>query len=365
MHPPGATAVQPAAGAQGNAEPGASTPAESLSRRLEEVQRFLVHWLSDWHAREAQWAFAPAEMEAAILARRGKLIRPRLMLAMHAACGGVFGPAIRATAAALELFHGTSLIYDDIQDNARMRRGMPAHHTTRGVSTALSLCALLSRHVNRMLLDEPEIPDDLRVWLYRRFTAAQIGAALGQMADTGWVRDERFDLAEDDYWRMLQNKTAALFAYAAEAGAGLATGGNESATAACREFGERLGLLFQLVDDHADLFLPDTDGKPRWQDVREAKRTLYLLHARRESSAEERAEFDRRCLLPVRSEEDVAWLVERIRAAGGEEIGRAHIQRLFREADEALTRLGAGRSLDAAYVAELRRMLESVSRGIA
>ncbi len=338
---------------------------EPLSQWMGEVQRALAGWLMDWHAREASWALDAEDLGLTSLAFQGKKVRPRLMLAVHAACGGRFGPGLCAVAAALELFHGASLIYDDIQDNAQVRRGEPAFHVTHGVSTALSACSLLSWHVHRILLEKGDLDDASRLWIARRFTTTLVTTALGQMADTRWVRDERLDLTEEESWRMLRSKTAFVFAYAAEAGAYLGTGGDESVASAFREFGERLGMLFQMVDDHADLFLPDTDGKPRGQDLREAKRTLYLLHARRHLPDAERAEFDRRCRLPERTDEDVAWLLERLRETGAEDMGLAHIRRLDAEAQEILAGIAARRPLDPAYAEILSAMLKATSRGLA
>lgn len=341
-----------------------SAESQQLQLWLEEIHRVLAERIGGWLVRQADWAMDLDDVQKAARLARGKQVRPRILLATHAACGGNFGPGIRDVACALELYHGVSLIYDDIQDNARRRRGQPTYHTTQGVSAALSLCALLSRLVNLMTLDNEALDAAARLRLTLRFTRAQIDVSTGQMAETVWVRDGRLDVPDEWYWRMIRGKTAALFAYAAETGADLGTGGAAAATQAFRETGERLGMLFQLVDDHADLFLAD-DGKPRGHDVREAKRTLYMLHARRTLPPADRAEFDRLYLLPERNDEQVAWLLDRIRASGAEEMGRAHVRRLAAEIHRSLDDLAERHFRDAGFGAELRATLVSICRGLA
>lgn len=303
-------------------------------RDIEQHQRDV---LSEWHRHEATWAVSLPEL-LGVVQVPGKRIRPRLFLLILGLCGGGYGAAARDVAAALELYHGVTLMYDDIQDNAQTRRGEPAHYTTYGVSATMSLCVILERQVNRMLLESSALERPVCLELIRRLNEMHLEMGVGQMAETAWVRDGVLDIAGDLYWRMVASKTGALFAFAAETGAFLA-GLPEAHQAQFRRFGERLGVLFQVVDDFADIFLPDTDGKPRRQDLREAKRTLFLLEVRRVLPEAERAELDRLFLQARRTEADVAWLAARVATSGIRAEGERVIQRQAADVRAELERL--------------------------
>ena len=310
---------------------------EQVALALGEMEQRQDELLRAWHGAEAAWALEWRELWMAVQSR-GKRIRPRLLLLALGLWGGQYDPAARDVGMALELYHGFTLMYDDIQDNARTRRGAPAHHTTHGVSATMSLCVILEHHVNRMLLESSALDRAACLELIGRLNATQLDMGVGQMAETVWVRDGVLDIAEDLYWHMVAAKTGALFAFAAEAGAFLA-GTSAEHQGESRDFGLKLGMLFQLVDDYADIFLADTDGKPRQQDIREAKRTFFLLAARRELPMAERGELDRLFRLARRTEADVAWLAARMATSGIQAEGRRVIQRMAGEVVADLERL--------------------------
>jgi len=330
---------------------------------LKEIEASLVGRLLRWHADQANWAIDVTEVTA-VAHTHGKRLRPRFLLIVNGMCGGRMSPAVRDVSEVLELYHGLSLMYDDVQDNARTRRGEPAHHTTYSVSATLSLCALLSRHVTLILLESDSLSPSDRLWMLQHFTRAQLATGLGQMAETAWVRDEVLDLPVEKCWRTIQGKTASLFQFAAEAGAYLGTGGDEAHVAAYQDMGRTLGILFQLVDDYADVFLPDTDGKPRCQDIREAKRTLFWLHTRQALSEDDRAEYDRLCLLAERTEDQVAWAQQQMLSSGAREMGQAEIRRLSGTVASGLELLAGRFAADPEYTQELRQLIREVCRGL-
>lgn len=338
--------------------------AASIQTWLKEIEDALGGRLLRWHAAHAGWAIEAGEL-VAVARTAGKRLRPRFMFIVNGMCGGAYGPAIRDAAEALELYHCSSLLFDDVQDNARTRRGEPAHYMTYSVSATLSLCVMLSRHVNLLLLESEALKPAERLWILQRFTRAQLATGLGQMAETVCVRDEVLDLPIEKYWRTVQNKTASLFAFAAEAGAYLGSGGDETVAAAYRDMGDQLGILFQLVDDYADLFLPDNEGKPRCQDIREAKRTLFFLHARKTLPADRLHEFDRLCLLATRNEDQVQWMLRQMRESGAPEAGRGHVRRLAGEVQAKIDGLARQYSVHQAYEQELRALVDEICRGLA
>jgi len=337
--------------------------AQLIQIELKEMEKSLAGRLLRWHASYAEWAMDPAELTT-VTRTHGKHLRPRLLLITNGMCGGTQGLATREVAEALELYHGVSLIYDDVQDNSRTRRGEPAHHMSYSTSATLSLCALLSRHVILILLESEGLKPADRLWMLQQLTHSQLSVGLGQMAETAWIRDEILDLPVEKYWRAIEGKTASLFEFAAVAGAYLGSGGDEAIVAAYRSLGNAIGILFQLVDDYADVFLPNTDGKPRCQDIREAKRTLFLLHTRQALSAEDRKELDRLTLLAERTEDQVQWILCQMQKMGAREAGQTHIRRLAAEVRTQMDDLLRQFPANPAFEQEIRSLVTEICRGI-
>jgi geranylgeranyl diphosphate synthase, type II len=192
---------------------------------------------------------------------RGARIRPRLCLAVAAACGGDDPAAADAAAAAIELMHCASLVHDDLPcfDNADMRRGRPSVHRAFGEPLAVlagdALIVLSFQTLVWGTLNSVARLGPLVVTL-----AKATGMPAGICAGQAWECEPNADLGQ--YQRA---KTGALFAAATEAGA--AAAGVEAEV--WRELGERLGEAYQVADDIADVFSGEADrlGKPTGQDA--------------------------------------------------------------------------------------------------
>jgi geranylgeranyl diphosphate synthase type II len=190
---------------------------------------------------------------------RGARIRPRLCLAVAAACGEDDPAAADGAAAAIELMHCASLVHDDLPcfDNADTRRGRPSVHRAYGEPLAvLAGDALIVLSFQTVAWGAARCITRLPALVLT--LAAATGLPSGIAAGQAWECEPKIDLGQ--YQRA---KTGALFAAATVAGA--AAAGAEPA--AWRQLGESLGEAYQVADDIADVLSGEKDlGKPVGQD---------------------------------------------------------------------------------------------------
>jgi geranylgeranyl diphosphate synthase type II len=191
---------------------------------------------------------------------RGARIRPRLCLAVAAACADDLPAVTDAAAAAIELLHCASLVHDDLPcfDNADTRRGRPTVHRAYGAPLAVlagdALIVLAFQAIAWGAIASPARLSPLVLVL-----AGATGMPHGIAAGQAWESEPNIDLGQ--YQRA---KTGALFSAATMAGAA-ASGGDPHAW---RALGEGLGEAYQVADDIADVFAGESDlGKPIGQDA--------------------------------------------------------------------------------------------------
>jgi octaprenyl-diphosphate synthase len=201
----------------------------------------------------------------------GKLIRPRLLIAM----AGLFGEAplesVANCAACCEMLHTASLIHDDVIDQAQFRRGLPTLSSRFGNELAV----VVGDYVLALVLQALNRERDFNLTGMILETSRQIG--LGVIEEI--LNRNNFKLSVEKYYDVIYYKTAALFCLAAEMGA--YTGGAPcEARELVLEYAKQLGLGFQVVDDLLDLTQdPAATGKPGLSDIREGRITLPVIHA--------------------------------------------------------------------------------------
>jgi heptaprenyl diphosphate synthase len=199
----------------------------------------------------------------------GKRFRPLLTLLASEVGSGVNREVV-AAATGVELTHLASLYHDDVMDEALVRRGAPSANALYDNSTAILVGDLLFGTASSIIADlGPE--------------AVKIQAQTFVRLCSGQIRDARPapDGADpvDYYLRVLADKTGVLIATAARYGAMFA-GCDPVTVETLREYGERLGMAFQLADDLIDIASdPEDTGKTPGTDLREGKRTLPVLFA--------------------------------------------------------------------------------------
>lgn len=191
----------------------------------------------------------------------GARVRPKLCVAVAAACGEGRGIAAASGAgAALELMHCASLVHDDLPafDGAATRRGKPSVHTEFGEPLAvLAGDALIVMAFDTLLRESRETPEALPSLMTILIDA--VGSPRGIVAGQAWESEASIDLSAYH-----QAKTGALFVAASMAGA--AAAGLDPAP--WRALGERLGEAYQVADDLRDVLLSEEElGKPAGQDA--------------------------------------------------------------------------------------------------
>jgi len=199
----------------------------------------------------------------------GKRVRPMSCLLMVAACGGDPRRAV-PLAAATELIHSATLLHDDVIDEGEERRNRPAARVLWGnLVSVLSGDLLLTRALQ--LVDGAGVPGTMQDML-----ATLERLVCGEVAQLH--ARNRLDLGVDGYFDIVRGKTASLFGFACRSGARVAK--REDLVQIAGEFGEKIGLAFQIIDDVLDLAGdPSEVGKKLGADLAEGKTTLPLALA--------------------------------------------------------------------------------------
>lgn len=208
----------------------------------------------------------------------GKGLRPTLCLLACEALGGAIGRALPA-AAALELVHNFSLIHDDIQDDDAQRRGRPTVWAIWGKPQAINAGTAMRilANVSMGRLAAQGVTPSRLAHAQSLLDLTTLALIEGQYLDLSF--EERFDISEQDYLRMIEKKTASLIACSLEMGAFLATQDRKLARL-FREFGRHLGLAFQVRDDILGAWGQAHQlGKPVGSDIRRKKKSYPIVLA--------------------------------------------------------------------------------------
>ncbi len=212
-----------------------------------------------------------------VAVQRGKQLRPMLVLLAAQMCNEPTDKTLK-TAVALELLHTASLLHDDVVDSSPTRRGAEAVHERWSNKVAIlagdymlaRVIGIVSELRNSKILD---IVSDLGQSL-------SSGELLQLHAnDTMWI-------SEEQYYRVIEQKTGKLFQACTEAGAESA-GTTPRLRSALREYGRLFGLCFQIKDDVFDYSDNEELGKPTMNDIRDGKVTLPLIVSLRRAPQEE------------------------------------------------------------------------------
>jgi geranylgeranyl diphosphate synthase type I len=203
----------------------------------------------------------------------GKAFRPTLTLLTAEAAGGAFEAALPA-AMAVELVHDFSLLHDDVMDGDVLRRHRPTAWAAFGIGPAiLAGDSLLTLALETLAATDPRYADEAGAIL--RATVQELIA--GQLADLEFER--RAEVSVPECMAMAHKKTGALIGCACALGE-LYAGGDPDQVGHAREFGERLGLAFQLIDDILGIWGdPAVTGKAIHSDISARKKSLPVVAA--------------------------------------------------------------------------------------
>lgn len=202
----------------------------------------------------------------------GKRFRPALLLAVGRAFSGDDAVLVRC-GAAIEMIHTYSLIHDDLpsMDDDDLRRGRETCHKKYGEATAILAGDALQALGFQTIADDSRIDSFVRNKLVSGLGRAAARMVIGQHLD---LEAEGEQLALDELENIHRNKTGSLIAFSAVAGA-LITGVSGEQVAMIRSYGEKIGLLFQVVDDLLDVTATTSElGKTAGKDL-DAEKATY------------------------------------------------------------------------------------------
>jgi len=275
-----------------------------------------------------------------VTASPGKMLRPVALLLAAELAGGAVEAALPA-AAAVELVHNFSLLHDDIEDDSERRRGRATVWTFAGRAQAINAgdAMFTLAHLALHRLAGAGVPPERVTAATRELDEACLRLVHGQYLDISF--EGRTDVTLDEYLAMAEGKTAAMFAASFAMGA-IVGGAGPGLVDGYREFGRRIGLAFQAVDDVLGVWGdPAVTGKPVGDDLLSRKMTVPVIVALTEGG--EAAEALRRAYASASAPgEDVGplrALVERTPARGRTE---AIAEAEERAALDALRSAGAG-----------------------
>jgi len=204
-----------------------------------------------------------------VLQKSGKQLRPMLVLLTAKLCGEVNQSTIFG-ALSLELLHTASLIHDDVVDDTLERRGKPSVNARWTNKIAI----LSGDYILSKSLGCATRTDNLSILK----SIANIGMQLSDGELLQLVNAQFSETAEENYFTIIRKKTALLFSTCTEVG-GLSVNADEESLIHLRNFGEYLGICFQIKDDVFDYSDNLKLGKPTGNDIRDGKVTLPLIYA--------------------------------------------------------------------------------------
>jgi octaprenyl-diphosphate synthase len=261
-----------------------------------------------------------------IVKRKGKQLRPMFVF-LSAKMLGDINPITFDATTLVELLHTATLVHDDVVDDAAERRGFFSVNALWKNKIAVlvgdyMLSRILLISIEKRNLDLLEI----------------VARAVQEMSEGELLQIEKarhLDITEEVYYEVIRKKTASLIATCCEAGA--LSVGAQAERARMRQFGELIGLAFQIKDDIFDYGTGEHIGKPTGIDIREQKMTLPLIYALQNAPAAIQKELR----YIIKNEYDVSQRVQRaiqlVWESGGVQYAQKRMEALAAQALEILS----------------------------
>lgn len=214
-----------------------------------------------------------------VIRNGGKRIRPALCL-LSSRLAGATGQKVYDSAAAMEFFHTATLMHDDVVDNAKLRRTKPSANAKWGNPVAVLVGDFFYCQASALLVGT----ENLRI--IKKITDAMLLTTEGETLEI--TKSNDLSTTEEDYLKIIHDKTAILMSASCEIG-GILANVSEAYTKALAEYGRSLGIAFQLADDILDYVSEDEKfGKVTGTDLKEGKLTLPLIVALRHCDESEK-----------------------------------------------------------------------------
>ena len=258
-----------------------------------------------------------------VVKTKGKQLRPMFVILSAKLSGGVTDSTYRA-ASLVELLHTASLVHDDVVDQSMERRGF------------FSVYALWKSKISVLVGDYLLAKGMLLSLDNNDFTILQImSRAVKQMSEGELLQMEKsrsLNIDEETYFTIIRSKTASLLASACSAGAYSAQKNDEMAEK-MRQFGEWVGIAFQIKDDLFDYGTDDV-GKPTGNDIKEKKLTLPLIYTLSKADKATKRELIYIIKNQNRIKSKISFIINKVQLAGG--ISYAE-EKMYEYRDKALS----------------------------
>ncbi len=250
------------------------------------------------------------------LRRKGKQMRP-LLVFLTARLNGTINETTYIAATFIELLHTATLVHDDVVDDASERRGLPSINVLYNSKIAVLVGDYL---LAQGLLISVEKQRFNMLGIVSDAVREIVKGELIQLQKT-----RKLDIREEDYFRIIRMKTAALISACTACGASSVTD-DQKIIALMKELGENIGIAFQIKDDLLDYSGEGLTGKREGNDIKEKKITLPLIHALREAGPIERRHVLRLLRKKKKSSKDIREVIEFVKKHRGLEYAESVMQ---------------------------------------
>lgn len=279
-----------------------------------------------------------------IIKRKGKQIRPTLVFLAAGVCGSIDDSTYRG-AALIELLHTATLVHDDVVDDANYRRGFFSVNALWKNKVAVLVGDYLLSRGLLLSIDNNDF-EFLRI----------ISKAVREMSEGELLQMEkarRLDITEEVYFEIIRQKTATLLSACCAVGASSAKA-SESDIRMMADFGEKLGIAFQIKDDLFDYGTAEI-GKPVGIDIKEKKMTLPLIYALNQAGWWEK----KKIINIIKNNSDdpgkVAEVIAFVKSSGGLEYATKVMDKYFNAARDCIAPFA-----DSAYKTSLYGLISYV-----
>lgn len=241
-----------------------------------------------------------------IVKRKGKQMRPMFVFLSSGVVGGITEATYRG-ASLIELLHTATLVHDDVVDDSQFRRGFFSINALWKNKIAVLVGDYLLSRGLLLSVDHSDY-DLLKI----------VSDAVREMSEGELLQMEKarnLDISEEIYYEIIRQKTASLIASCCAVGACSSGAGNGSVQK-MREFGEKVGMAFQIKDDLFD-YGDEEIGKPLGIDIREKKMTLPLIYALQRASWIDRKQIIYMIKNRSHKRKVVKEVIEFVKASGG------------------------------------------------
>jgi len=300
-----------------------------MSGNLKDIQSVIARELKTFegHFRDSMKSQTPLldKITYYIVRRKGKQVRPMFVFLSAGISGGV-SDSTYIGASMVELLHTATLVHDDVVDDSFERRNF------------FSVNALWKNKIAVLVGDYLLSKGLLLALSNKQFRLLELlSDSVRDMSEGELMQIEkarRLDISEEVYFEIIRQKTASLIAAACAVGAASATQ-DESIIAVLKEFGEKIGIAFQIKDDLFD-YGTEKVGKPLGIDIKEKKMTLPLIYALQQTDPNTKRRII--YLIKNKSEEKeaVREVIDFVLQSGGMEYAA---QAMYRYRDQAIEQL--------------------------